>query len=410
MVTSIGAGSERRALIVGTAVTVTGSLPVFFIGAMAVQLTRDLGFGTVGIGAATAVFFGSMAVSAPFLGRAADRLGATRSLRIATLASALASGGIALLAWHWWMLAVWLALAGMATAFSQPAVNRLLVNRVRLDRLGTAFGLKQSAPPTASMLAGLSVPAIALTIGWQWAYVATAVAALAATVAVGPRPATPPTPPSRREGNRVEPLRDRPTLVVLALGFTLAFASSSVLLSYYVDSAVHAGEPQDYAGLVFALASLTAVAARVLAGMACDRYVFRPLNLCAVFLGFGAAGLALMAVGGRPAMTLGAVLGLTGTWGFPGVFWFALVRAYPDTPGRITGAMAPAAGGAMFGPVLFGVLASGPGYPIAWSVSAVTAMLAGVAMLFGARRLPSTGPQLETAPHDTTPTEAVEDR
>ncbi|WP_052667848.1 MFS transporter [Nitriliruptor alkaliphilus] len=165
MVTSVGAGSPRRAMLVGTAATVVASLPVFFTAAMAVPLRAELGFGTVGIGAAVGVFFGTMAVSSLYLGRVADRLGATVSLRIATLGVAAAALGIAALSRDWLSLTAGLVVAGLAAALAQPAANRLLINRVRGARLGTAFGFKQSAPPTASMLAGLAVPAISLTVG-----------------------------------------------------------------------------------------------------------------------------------------------------------------------------------------------------------------------------------------------------
>jgi hypothetical protein len=37
------------------------------------------------------------------------------------------------------------------------------------------------------------------------------------------------------------------------------------------------------------------------------------------------------------AVPSGVVLALAGTWGFHGVFWFSIVRAYPATPGRVTG-------------------------------------------------------------------------
>jgi predicted MFS family arabinose efflux permease len=387
VVTPVGAGSPRRAMVVGTVATVTASLPVFFTAAMAVQLRADLEFGTVGIGAAVGTFFGTMALSSMYLGRVADRLGATVSLRTASLGVAAAAFGIAALSRDWLGLATGLVVAGLAAALAQPAANRLLINRVRDARLGTAFGLKQSAPPTASMLAGLAVPAIALTVGWRWAYVVAGVCALLVAVAVGPRP--PNAPPRVRRSDRVRPapLPHRATLVLLAVSFGLAFAASSVVLAFYVDSAVAAGTAPDRAGLVFAAASLMAVTTRLVAGAACDRYVFAPLRLCAGLLGAGAVGIALLAVG-RPATVVpGALLALAGTWGFPGVFWYALVRAYPATPGRITGMMAPAALGGVMGPVGFGTAATDLGYPVAWSLASAVALLAAVAMWHGARRL-----------------------
>ena len=391
MVTSIGSASPKRALVVGATVTVVCSLPVFFTGAMAVQLTDDLDFGTVGIGGAVAVFFGTMGLTSIHLGRLVDRLGAARSMRIATVVAATAALGIAVLATDWPTLAACLVVSGLAAALAQPAANRLLVNRVRLARLGTAFGFKQSAPPVSSMLAGLAVPAIALTVGWRWAYALVAVLALLASVAVGPRP--PSTSSSGRSATRGKraPLRNRPTLVVLAGGFGMAFVASSAVLAFYVDAAVFAGASPSFAGLAFASGSLAAVATRLISGVASDRFAFSPLRLSAGLLAAGALGLGLLATQHPTVMAFGALVALAGTWGFPGLFWFALVSAYPDTPGRITGAMAPAAIGGIVGPTGIGAVASNVSYTVAWSLAGLLALLAATALLYGAHRLGAEG-------------------
>lgn len=387
MIRPAGSGSGRRAMAIASLATVAGSLPMFLSAAMAVQLTEDLNFGTVGIGAGVATFFGTMAITSLYLGRLADRLGATRSLRIAALGAATAALGIALTARVWLALAAWLVVAGTAAALAQPAANRLLINRVRGNRLGSAFGLKQSAPPTASMLAGLSVPAIALTIGWRWAFVIAAAAALTVAVAVGAPPSAAPARRARRKRTALEPLRDPGTLVVLAIGFGLGFSANSAVLAYYVDAAVRSGVPAPTAGVVLAVSSLVAIAVRITAGIACDRSRIQPLRLCAALLVSGAVGIMLLARGGPVAAVVGAIVAIAGTWGFPGVFWYAVVRAWPDTPGRITGAMAPASVGGVIGPTGFGTLAVTLGDTTAWWTAAGVAIVAGAAMLFGAQRL-----------------------
>jgi MFS family permease len=380
-------------MTIGAAATVVGSLPVFFTAAMAVQLSADLGFGAVGIGAAVGTFFGTMALTSLHLGRVADQLGATLSLRIATMGAATAAFVIATAARNWTTLAGGLVIAGLSAALAQPAANRLLINRVSGRRLGTAFGLKQSAPPTASMLAGLAVPAVALTVGWRWAYVLAGTGALAVAIAVGPKPPNAPVRLRRAERAKPTRLQHRSMLLVLATSFGLAFAASSVVLAFYVDSAVRAGSTHQRAGLVFAAASLTAIATRLLAGLACDRFSFAPLRLSAALLAAGALGIGLLATGRTTASTVGAIVALAGTWGFPGVFWYALVRAYPDTPGRITGTMAPAALGGIIGPIGFGALATNVTYTLAWTLTAGLALVAAAAMLYGARRLAAKTPE-----------------
>lgn len=291
MVTPVGTAGPRRALIVGASVTIACSLPVFFTGAMAVQISAELGFGAVGIGGAVATFFATMALVSVHLGRVVDRLGATLSLRIAAIGGGIAALGIGLLARNWASLVGWLVLSGLTAALAQPAANRLLVNRIRQARLGTAFGMKQSAPPTASMLAGLAVPAVALTVGWRWAYILAAVWATMAAIAVGARPTDAATRAPRTSGGRPEPLKDRRTLAVMVAGFGMAFIASSATLAFYVEAAVSVGVTQQLAGIVFAAGSLTAVIARLVLGAASDRYAFGPLRVSAVLLLGGAVGL-----------------------------------------------------------------------------------------------------------------------
>ena len=177
--------SPLRATLVGGLATVVGQLPVFLIGAMAVQITDDLLFGTAALGVAVAMFRVAGAVTSSYLGGLADRIGAVASLRFAALISIVASVGIAATATSWLTLVAWLMLGATANVLAQPAANRLLVRTVPATRQGIAFGVKQSAPPAASMLAGVSVPVIALTVGWRWAYLVGAALAIVVLIGAG---------------------------------------------------------------------------------------------------------------------------------------------------------------------------------------------------------------------------------
>lgn len=369
--------SARRAVTLGAAVTVISVLPAFLVAALAVQITADLAFGTVGLGIAVGVHRISGAATAPYLGRLADRLGATRSIRLAALTAIASTLGIALTATRWAILAIWLAVAGVASALGQPAANRLLSNFVPPSQLGTAFGLKQSAPPVAAMLAGVSVPLLGVTVGWRWAFAVAAVLALAVVLLVGPlppaRPRPVPTPPS----GGGDQLGNRRPLIRLTAAFAFATLSSSTATAFYVDSAVRAGTAVAFAGTILAVASAAAVAVRILAGVVSDRLTTGHLRLCGALVLVGAGGLFLLALGGRATMAAGVVIALAGTWGFSGIFWYALVRAHPETPGQVTGIVFPGAlVGGTAGPVLFGWAAAHVGYPVAWGVTSLLALVA----------------------------------
>lgn len=384
---SQGQRTAAGAVALGGTATVAALLPGFLIGGLAVQITEDLAFGAAGIGLAVAAYRASGAAAAPYLGRLADRLGVTRSLYVSSAIAIVAAVGLAATAVGLYSLMAWLAFAACANALAQPSSNRLIVRQVRPDRRGLAFGLKQSAPPAASMLAGLSVPAVALTIGWRWAFALGAVLAVGVIIGTSRRP--PPPPGSRGPVTPPKPLReDRRILLVLAASFGCATAASSPVAAFYVTAAVQAGSAPRTAGFVLAAASLTAILVRIVSGAACDRIDSGHLRLCAGLVAVGGLGLGLLATGHPTAMTIGALVALGGGWGFNGVFWFTMMRAFPDAPGTVTGVLHPGGLlGATVAPITFGLLAERVGFQLSWTALLVLAGLAVLGMAHSARRL-----------------------
>ncbi|MGH9072912.1 MAG: MFS transporter, partial [Acidimicrobiales bacterium] len=196
-------------LTLAVVVSTAAALPAFLVGAVAVQLRHSLAFGPTALGGAIAVYFAAAAVASVPCGRLADRAGAPRVMQMAAAGSALALGGIAAGARSWAELVGALAVAGVASAAAQPAVNLFLSEAVT-GAQGLAFGIKQAAVPLATLLSGLAVPAIALTVGWRWAFaggaalaavgvlLAGGVAGPAAPTPAAPTPAAPPRPAPRR--------------------------------------------------------------------------------------------------------------------------------------------------------------------------------------------------------------------
>lgn len=389
--------SSAGATAVAAAATVACIMPIFLMGALAVQVTKELSFGIGALGLAIGSFRAASAVASVPLGRAADRMGAIWALRVSLATATAAGAGIYLLVSDWLSLVACLAVAGCANAMCQPAANRLLAGAVKPTRLGTAFGIKQSAPPAAALFAGVSVPLIALTAGWRTAFLAPV--ALAAIVAFAAGRRTPVALRTRRRniGNK---LGEPATILLCTLGFGLGTAASSMAPAFYVDAAVRSGKSPATAGAILAVASGAAIATRVLSGVAADRLARRHLWLCAGLLGAGTFGLGLLGIGSHSTMTIGLIVAMAGTWGFNGIFIFALVRAFPHSPGGISGAVATGGllGGAV-GPSIYGILAEQLGYSLAWSAAALTSALAAGAMSLAAPRLDALGQRRPAPPN-----------
>jgi MFS family permease len=156
-------------LMVVTA-TMLGVLPVFLLGGLAVQVRDDLNLTEAGLGIATATFFAASALFSLPGGRLSERIGGERGLLVGAAGSLAALLGVATLAQSLLGLVTSMVVGGIGNGVTQPSANLALARRVRPGRQGVAFGIKQSAIPGATLLGGLAVPIVALTVGWRWAY------------------------------------------------------------------------------------------------------------------------------------------------------------------------------------------------------------------------------------------------
>ncbi|MQA15081.1 MAG: MFS transporter, partial [Pseudonocardiaceae bacterium] len=189
--------SGPAVLLAVVSVVTVGVLPVFLVGGLAVQLRSELGLSVSMIGLAGSAFFAVSALFARPLASVTERVGPMVALRVAAIGSAACLVGLAVAPSVAWLIAA-MCLAGAPNALSQPAANEMLMARVPAGRRAFAFAVKQSAVPASTLLAGLAVPAIALTIGWRWAFVFAAALGLVAALSVPRLPWRRPAPQARQ--------------------------------------------------------------------------------------------------------------------------------------------------------------------------------------------------------------------
>ena len=75
-----------------------------------------------------------------------------------------------------------LGLAGLANAVAQPAINLFMAEQVAVERQGVAFGIKQSAIPSAVLVSGLALPLLAIPFGWRATFAVCSLGPLAVAV------------------------------------------------------------------------------------------------------------------------------------------------------------------------------------------------------------------------------------
>jgi MFS family permease len=372
-----------RAAVGAITVTTVSVLPVFLTGALAVQISAELRFDPAGLGLAVALYFGVSALCSLPVGRLVERWGGATTSRIAVLGVAGSMLALAGFAASFTSLVAILLSAAWCNVMGQLASNLTLARSVPARRLGLSFGVKQAAIPVATLLAGAAVPAVALTVGWRWAYVMAAGLAVLALLGVPPggeRYVRSPKPPPG----------ERATLALAVLGAAsgLGAGAANALGIFLVAAAVQRGIDPGTAGLVLAFGSVVGLTGRLLHGWLADRRKGGHVAFVAGSMALGAVGLALLAVPGTPALVIGTVLGFGLGWSWPGLMQFAVVRLNPSAPAAASSIvqMGVYAGG-FAGPIAFGFVAARTSFPTAWLVGSVTLVAAALLVVVGRRLL-----------------------
>ncbi len=382
MTTEIPTQRPTRAAAGAITTTIAVVVPVFLVGGLAVQIQEELRFSPTGLGLAVSVYFGVSALASVPAGALVERYGAAAVARCAIVLAAGSMLGVALAARSLAGLVAWLAVGAGANAAGQLASNSALARHVPARRQGLSFGVKQSAIPISTLLAGAAVPAVALTLGWRWAF------GMAAVLAAGALLLVPEGPAGARRSAGGGGRRATGALVVLGIAAALGSGAAGALGTFLVDAAVDRGLGEAAAGLALTLGGAVCVAARVGGGWQADLWPTRQVGVIAGLLVAGAAGLALLAAPGTAALVAGVLLGFGFGWAWPGLMNFAVVRLHPQAPAAATSITQTGvyAGGSL-GPLALGATASAVGYPAMWTVAAVSMLFAAGCMLLGSTLL-----------------------
>ena len=347
---------------------------------MAVQIGRELGFGPAVVGLLSGCYAASaLLLSAPLGGRV-GQLGVQRSARVAALIAAAALV-LAAAAPTAPALGAAMIIGGLANAIGQPAGNATVAQHVPQRRFGLAFAIKQSGIPLATLLAGLAVPSVALTIGWRYAYL------MAAVLAIGSALLPPPDreADARRAEGRV-PRAQLPALWTLAAGLALAVVAATSIGAFGASGGVAIGLSEGTAGLLVAAGGLAGLTIRILAGLRADRVRSDALTAVAALIAAGAAGWGLMAaafaVDNAAPYVLGLLVANAFGWGWPGLLHLSVARLFPTATAAGSGiTQTGVSAGLLLGPLLLGVVIGTMGWLAAWTIAAVAALGAVVVTL-----------------------------
>jgi predicted MFS family arabinose efflux permease len=356
------------------------ALPAFLTGALGVQLRDDVGLSATDIGLAMAASFTTAAVCSAPMGRLAERLGPRWAFRIGLTGSAVAMLAIAAFARDVVSLCLLLGVAGVANSLNQPSANLMLSTHIDGSRMGMALAIKQSGMPAAALLGGAAVPAIALTVGWQWAFVAAAGLAVSALLVM---PADPGGAGDRNvslgsDGANKASSPDMATtlLVLYAVVGLLGATSAGAMVGFITSGAEESGLDPGAAGLVLSFGSFVGVASRLYQGWEADRKALLPIGRVVWLFGLGGLGMLLLAVDVPLTYVLAPIPAFAFGWAWPGLFNLSVIRNNPSAPAAATGiSQVGVFVGAALGPALGGVIIDNFGYRLLWSFGGCTLLL-----------------------------------
>lgn len=378
----------RRALLTGVGIIVAGVLPGFLTASLALRIRHDFAFGAATVGLTIALFYGVSMLASSSAGRVVERIGGSRGMRVTAAMTAGSCVGVAVLARSATSLVVLLVVGGVGNAMGGPAVSAILKQHVPAERHGLAFGAQQSGASLGALLAGLALPAVAIPLGWRWAYVGAAGLALVAAALA------PAGEPGARDEPSSGPRHRLPTSVhALAVAAALASAAGVGFVSFLVLYAGHRGMGDATAGLLLAGVSLAATVSRIALGSYADRAGRDPLPAAAAMLAGSVAGYLLLIAHEPVVITVAALIAGSIGWAWPGALTLAVVQRSPAAPAHAVGVMMTGLfGGAVGGPLLVGLLADRNAFTVAWIGCASLALLA-AATITATMRLerPATG-------------------
>lgn len=376
-------GKHSWPLFIAIATAVATILPTMLTGALSARMSQDLDFSNWNLGLAVAAFYFCGAASSLVAGRIVQQIGVNLGLRLSAALSLIALLGMAVIQSP--LAAVgFLAVGGLGIATAQPAANMVILQHVSPRREGLLFGMKQGALPIAALVSGISIPAVALTLGWRWAF---AIAALIpAILTLAPYDAD--VEPSTRPHYVPVP---RPILRAIApvIG-AMAFGSmtGNAVGTFFVRSLVDSGFSDSTAGTLLALGGLAGITGRIASGWISDRSRWTALQLAALMLSIGAVGYLLLTTPLTWTVALATVLSFGFGWGWPGLVHLGVVTAYRKAAGDATGLLQVGALlGAGTGPLLAGLVATAYSFTTLWIVTTCVAIGGAILLLSSARLL-----------------------
>ena len=345
------------------------------------------------------LLYGFSSISMLMAGGFIRKFGAIRMAQVSTLSMSV---GLALgLTGEVWALALGATLIGIFGSSSTPASSDILARYAPPKYAGLIFSFKQTAVPAGGILAGVLVPWLFHSFGWQGIFYGTSAMCLALVVIL--QLFRPLFDDNRNPRHRINPLQAVATLrsVLVPVPFRhLVYATftycglQGIFAAFFVSFLVTVlGFDLVKAGAIFAISQVASVVARIAWGWITDKSgsARSVLGVLGIAMAIAAVAAAIM----QPGWTELAVTLVAVAYSATAISWHGVVLAEvaniskPESVATNTGGVLSfAVGGQFVYPWVMGaILALGGGFHIGFALGAVPALAVGLLFLIR-RKLP----------------------
>lgn len=355
--------------------------PLYFYGALSVQITQGLGYRPSLHGLGATSFYLVAAVFAVSLGRTTDRLDPVITLRLAIIMTIISNLGITL-SNSLVVICASLAIGGLGNALATPGIAQLVQDRIELRKQGLAYGFKQSATGLSTLIGGAAIPFVALDNQWRYVFGLGVLFSLGILLKLRGMSSSKLSDLRKLHKKELKVSRTKAKhsysseVKLISTSFAIGAAVGAGLITYLPLSIAEVGLNSTESSFVLILASSSSLITRFVVLLYMDRTKIDSIRICIGMMFLGSIGLFGLSTMSKGVITISSLISYAFGWGWIGLITYKMLRISDGNLGSNVGLMqAAAAVGSISGPIALGATYELSGFALMWQISALGLVL-----------------------------------
>jgi len=360
--------------------------PLYFYGALSVQIIDSLEYKPSLHGLGATSFYLFAAVLATSLGRVADQTDPVSTLKISMSVVFVTNIGLSV-SNSLQMICFFLAFGGIANAFATLGVARFVQDKIEMKQQGLAYGVKQSATGLPTLVAAAAIPFVATSDQWRLVFAIGSIFPIIILKNLHPlsrgkaRISFDSSLFSFNFSQRSSRKKYTFEIKLISVSFGLGAAVGAGLITFLPVSNVESGLSVHQSSFAIVLASFSSFIIRFGVLLYMDRTEIDAIKICIFMMAIGAIGFFGLSTMKSELVTFFAVMTYAFGWGWVGLIAYKMLRISSNDLGSNVGLMQTAAAlGSVIGPAALGYILEFSGFQLMWTVCCA-ALIASLAFL-----------------------------